>query len=328
MKIKNIVFTLIVLFTGEKRWSSSRYTPRYKPIHHSRNQGLKSKSCVEFSGRSDLPSVSEDVLKTIRDENTTRRVKIGSVFREVRSYGENGVVLMENNEPHTISFKKDSVCFIGFEDGMFLLELSPGEKYHVKIEGIIHEFKLGHPGQELIINEKGYQGFFGGEPLNVKLSNKNRPIRFLFPEPQIEIGRELNFDFLLGKVYLVIQDTSFISLFLDMKQQIFYVDGTPYVLQFINSLQAVLINGVRFEVQFGGRPFYINLKGYRKKFRFMDLPRGIAPGPVSNEAVPSPSMPEIDVNNLFNDLAKSGLLDDFYKEPPLGTMFDIKNLRM
>lgn len=58
----------------------------------------------------------------------------------------------------------------------------------------------------------------------------------------------------------------------------FEIDGKPQILEFIDCLERVLLNGRPFKVVFGGLPTSIIVRGKKHFFRFTVLPSGIRPG--------------------------------------------------
>ena len=251
---------------------------RFGPNFQSRDPRLEATPMDDFTGEPDLPSISDEVLRTVVKDNETRKIDIDSVKREIRTYGEKAFVLL-GNDPRSISFEKDVPCNVIFDQGQFRLTLYTGESYReLKIDGTSHRIKLGHPTQELLIDGKGYQCYFGGKAISVHLAKKDRFIRLEGRPPKVDIGKHKNTDYVAGQVELVIQDKKVVPLFLDAKPQRFSIDGIPFVIKFIDSFKAVAINGVQFPVEFGGNPIFINVRGFRRRLRFMNLPPGIVPG--------------------------------------------------
>lgn len=58
----------------------------------------------------------------------------------------------------------------------------------------------------------------------------------------------------------------------------FDIENKPHVLQFVNALTTVLINGRPFKVEFGGLPKPIIVRDKKHFIRFTLLPRGVRPG--------------------------------------------------
>lgn len=58
----------------------------------------------------------------------------------------------------------------------------------------------------------------------------------------------------------------------------FEIEGKPHTLEFIDSLQTVLLNGRPFKVEFGGLPKPIIVRDKKHFIRFSVLPRGVRPG--------------------------------------------------
>lgn len=88
----------------------------------------------------------------------------------------------------------------------------------------------------------------------------------------------------------------------------FEIEGKPHTLEFIDSLQTVLLNGRPFKVEFGGLPKPIIVRDKKHFIRFSVLPRGVRAGyakitgmrgesPISSpSATPLPTLkPKVDV---------------------------------
>jgi hypothetical protein len=58
----------------------------------------------------------------------------------------------------------------------------------------------------------------------------------------------------------------------------FDIEDKPHVLRFADELMTVLINGRPVNVQFGGDPIPIIVRGKKHFIRLTELPRGIRPG--------------------------------------------------
>ncbi|XP_050689942.1 uncharacterized protein LOC126982137 isoform X2 [Eriocheir sinensis] len=234
----------------------------------------------EWTGEPDLPYVSEEALKAAAREAETRTIEIDGVPREIRTYGETAVILLDWNDPRILTFG-DGHCNIVFDGGKFMLPMRLGEDYkEFTIDGETHRVKLGVPTQELMLDGRGYQCFFGGKPITVHLAGQPRTVCLDGKPPTVNIGPVTNTEFVAGKVQLVIHARKVVNLFLDAKPQRFNIDGKPFVLQFTDGLRAVTINNVRFPVEFGGLPISISVRGFRRFLRFTSLPQGVLPGKV------------------------------------------------
>lgn len=253
----------------------------------------------EFTGEADLPYVSEETLKVVAREAETRTIDIDGVPREIRVYGHTAVVLLDWNDPRIIAFG-ESRCNVVFDGGEFVLPMRIGEDYkEFTIAGETHRVKLGVPTQELMLDGRGYQCFFGGKPVSVHLAGRTRTMSLDGKPPNVNIGPVRNTEFLAGKVQLVINAKKVVNLFLDAKPQRFNIDGKPFVLRFVDALRAVTINNVKFPVEFGGLPISISVRGYRRFLRFTSLPQGINPGQIviRGMEVEKPSSPAQSARN-------------------------------
>ncbi|MPC14511.1 Pre-mRNA cleavage complex 2 protein Pcf11 [Portunus trituberculatus] len=234
----------------------------------------------EWTGEMDLPFVSEETLKAAAREAETRTIEIDGVPREIRTYGETAVILLDWNDPRILTFGEGH-CNIVFDEGKFVLPMRIGEDYkEFTIDGETHRVKLGVPTQELMLDGRGYQCFYGGKPITVHLAGQPRTVYLDGKPPNVNIGPITNTEFVAGKVQLVIHAKKVVNLFLDAKPQRFNIDGKPFVLQFTDALRAVLINNVRFPVEFGGLPIGISVRSFRRFLRFTSLPPGVVPGKV------------------------------------------------
>ncbi|KAG7173285.1 putative Pre-mRNA cleavage complex 2 protein Pcf11-like 2, partial [Homarus americanus] len=235
----------------------------------------------EWTGEPDLPYVAEETLKAVARDAETRTIDIDGIPREIRTYGENAIILLDWNDPRILTFG-DGHCNIVFDEGKFVLPMRIREDYkEFSIAGETHHVKLGVPTQELMLDGRGYQCFFGGKPITVHLAGQPRTVSLDGKPPNVNIGPVANREFLAGKIQLVINAKKVVNLFLDAKPQRFFIDGKPFVIQFIDALRAVTINNIRFPVEFGGLPLSISVRGYRRFLRFTSLPPGVVPGQVA-----------------------------------------------
>lgn len=252
--------------------------------HYQEDQNWNGRDAMmeeEWTGEPDLPYVTEEVLNAVARESETRTINIDGVGREIRVYGETAVVLMDWNDPRVMSFG-EGCCKIVFDGGQFELPMRIGQGYEeFTIDGETHRVKLGVPSQELILDGRGYQCFFGGKPITVHLAGKDRTVRLDGKPPSVVISPVKNTEFCVGKIQLVINGTKLVHLYLDAKRQRVHIDGKPFVLKFVDAFRAVTINGVKFPVEFGGLPLSISVRGYRCFLRFTSLPPGIIPGQVN-----------------------------------------------
>ncbi|XP_076041386.1 uncharacterized protein LOC143025504 isoform X2 [Oratosquilla oratoria] len=234
----------------------------------------------EWTGEPDLPFVTEEKLRSVSRESETKTIDIDGVPREIRTYGEKAIILMDWDDPRILTFKEGS-CNIVFDDGEFVLPICVGDDYkEFTFNGETHRVKLGVPTKELFLNGQGYQVFFNGKPISVYLSGKMCRVRLDGKPPTVNIGEVKNTEYLAGRITLCVHAQKFVSLYLDAKSQRFNVDGKPFIIKFVDALKAVTINGVRFRVEYDGLPISISVRGHRRFLRFTALPQGIIPGQV------------------------------------------------
>ncbi|RXG71959.1 Pre-mRNA cleavage complex 2 protein Pcf11, partial [Armadillidium vulgare] len=266
----------------------------------------------EWTNEPDLPNIAEDVLRSVYRESQTKTIEIDGIPREIRTYGERAMILMDWDDPRTLTFEP-VLCNIVFDNGTFVLPMSIGEGYReFIIDREVHRVRLGVPTQELMIDGKGYQCFFGGKPITVHLAGQNRTISLDGKLPKVIIGQTRNTNYLLGKIELIVNARKVIPLFLDAKPQRFTLDGKAFVIKFIDAFTKVNINGVKFPVEFGGLPISITVRGYRKFLRFLKLPSFVTPGKTTVRGMdtegdtlipaypPSPPPPPVDIKRAPN----------------------------
>lgn len=246
-------------------------------------RGWASKGAIlegEWTGEPDLPFVTEETLKAVAHDAETRTIDIDGIPREIRTYGENAVILLDWNDPRILTFGEGS-CNIVLDEGKFMLPIRTRDHYkEITIAGASYLVKLGVPTQELMLDGRGHQCFIGGKAITVPLAGQLHSVSLAGKPPNVNIGPVRNTEFLAGKIQLMINETKVVDLFLDAKPQRFNIDDKPYVIQFVDALRSVTINNIRFPVKFGGFPLGISVRGYRRFLRFSSLPQGINPGHV------------------------------------------------
>ncbi|XP_016845564.2 uncharacterized protein LOC100121739 isoform X3 [Nasonia vitripennis] len=231
-------------------------------------------SAMKNSG--ELPPADPQVLEEIA-KDTMKSINIDGVSREIRYYGNLGVVFLSWDNPRDIGFQDGTRRII--IDGKDSIICSFNEDYkEFTYEGEIHRIKLGTPTRELYVDDKWYECYFGGRPIMVDLGNKQVSMKLEGPPPQVKIGNTKRTDLVVGKINLIINARNMVPVFLDSKPQMFEIEDRKFTLEFIDALQTVLLNGRPFKVEFGGLPKPI-LVGEKKHFiRFSVLPRGFTAG--------------------------------------------------
>ncbi|KAF2355115.1 RNA polymerase II-binding domain [Trinorchestia longiramus] len=279
----------------------------------------------EWTGEPDLPTVPENILRQIARDSETRTIDIDGRPREIRTYGNTAILLMDSFDPRTVAFE-DGHCNIVFDGGEFVIPMRTDEDYkEFHIDGETHRVKLGVPTQELFLDDRGYQCFFGGKPITIHLAGRVRTIRLDGRPPTVTIGKEANRDFLLGKISLVVNANTkrMMSLYLDAKPQRISIDGKVLVLKFVDKFRGVDINSVIHPVSFGGLPTRVSVRQLRKYLSFSSLPPDLIPGEVSvigmdcdtiipNYALLSRSLPPLSGTSISSTF-KKGVL----QPPPL-----------
>lgn len=234
----------------------------------------------EFTGAPDLPFVPDEIIRQVQRDSETRTIDIDGKPREIRTYGSTAIILMDDLEPMTISFE-DGHCEVVFDEGKFVIPMRTNDDYkEFIIDDEVHRVKLGVPTQELFLDGKGYQCFFGGKPITVFLSGRPRTIRLVGNPPSVTIGKEINKDYLLGKISLVINANTkrMIPIYLDAKPQKLTIDGKIFILKFIHNFDKITLNTIAFAVHFGGLPTSISVRQCRKYLSFSHLPPDVIIG--------------------------------------------------
>ncbi|KAJ8667667.1 hypothetical protein QAD02_009330 [Eretmocerus hayati] len=215
-----------------------------------------------------LEEISKDMMKTIT---------IDGLPKEVRYYGDQAVIFMHWDDPRDVYFQSGARRV--FIDGKEALVCSFNDDYReFTHNGEVHRIKLGAPTRELFIDDKWYQCFFGGQPINIELGNKKVSVNLEGPPPGVRFGNDKRSDLVIGKINLIINARTMVPVFLDAKPQMFEVHGLPCTLEFMDALQTVLLNGQPYSVEFGGLPMSVVLNGEKHFIRFSKLPRGFRAG--------------------------------------------------
>lgn len=165
----------------------------------------------------ELPPPDPKLLDEIT-KDTMKSINIDGLPREIRYYGETGVVFMNWDEPREI----------GFQDGMRRILIdekdtvtcSFNDPYKEFIyEGEVHRVKLGAPTRELWIDDLWYECYFGGPPITIYLSGKKVSVKLEGPVPQVKIGNVKRTDLVVAKINLIINARNMVPVFLDAKPQ-------------------------------------------------------------------------------------------------------------
>ncbi|XP_043289393.1 uncharacterized protein [Venturia canescens] len=225
---------------------------------------------------SELPLPDPKQLEAIANDRM-KSIEIDGEPREIRYYGQTGIVFMKVDDPREIGFQ-DGTRRVLIDDKETIL-CAFNEPYKEFIyEGQVHRIRLGGPSRELYIDDRWYECYFGGLPIKVDLGNKKVSVKLEGPPPQVKIGSVKRRELVVGKVHLILDARELVPVFVDSKPQIFEIDGKPQILEFIDCLERVLLNGRPFKVVFGGLPTSIIVRGKKHFFRFTVLPPGIRPG--------------------------------------------------
>ncbi|XP_012218940.1 pre-mRNA cleavage complex 2 protein Pcf11 isoform X2 [Linepithema humile] len=226
----------------------------------------------------ELPPPDSKLLTEIA-RDTMKSINIDNIPREIRYYGQTGVVFMNWDDPREIGFQ-DGVRRI-LIDEKDTITCAFNDQYKEFIyEGEVHRIKLGAPTRELYIDDRWYECYFGGMPITIELGGKKISVKLEGPPPQVKIGTVKRIDLVVAKINLIINARNMVPVFLDAKPQIFEIEGKPHTLEFTDALQTVLLNGRPFKVEFGGLPKPIVVRDKKHFIRFSVLPRGVRAGHV------------------------------------------------
>ncbi|XP_015187887.1 PREDICTED: uncharacterized protein LOC107072450 isoform X2 [Polistes dominula] len=247
----------------------------------------------------ELPPPDAQLLDDIR-RDTMKSINIDNIPREIRYYGQTGVVFMNWDDPREIGFQ-DGVRRILIDDKDVICAFNDQYKEFM-FDGEVHRIKLGAPTRELYIDDRWYECYFGGMPITIELGGKQVKVKLEGPPPQVKIGTVKRTDLVVAKINLIINARNMVPVFLDAKPQIFEIEGKAHTLEFIDALQTVLLNGRPFKVEFGGLPKPVVVRDKKHFIRFSVLPRGIRAGYVKiagmrgEEPIEAPSTPPPLVN--------------------------------
>ncbi|XP_076641398.1 pcf11 cleavage and polyadenylation factor subunit isoform X2 [Halictus rubicundus] len=242
-----------------------------------------------------LPPPDPKLLDEIA-RDTMKSINIDNIPREIRYYGQTGVVFMNWDDPREIGFQ-DGIRRILIDDKDTITCAFNDQYKEFMYEGEVHRIKLGAPTRELYVDDRWYECYFGGMPITIDLGGKKVSIKLEGPPPQVKIGTVKRTDLVVAKINLIINARNMVPVFLDAKPQIFEIEGKPHTLEFIDSLQTVLLNGRPFKVEFGGLPKPIIVRDKKHFIRFSVLPRDVRPGYVKiagmrgEEPIESPPTP-------------------------------------
>ena len=83
---------------------------------------------------------------------------------------------------------------------LFLIEIAGKQDYtEFKIDNEIHRVKIGAPTRELWIDGIWYSLFFDGEPIRVRVGNRDWDVFLEKEAPNVDIGKVSRQDLCLGK---------------------------------------------------------------------------------------------------------------------------------
>ncbi|XP_065206931.1 uncharacterized protein LOC135836194 isoform X2 [Planococcus citri] len=211
------------------------------------------------------------------DMDPVKSINIDGISREIRHYGSTAIVFMNWDDPRDISFF-NGVRNIVVDDKFGIPCTLNAPEIETLVYGVKHRFRLGVPTRELYIDGTGYNCYFGGSPIRVRLHGKLNFIRLEGPPPSVNIGTVKRLDVVAGKIKIIIDDQCQYPVYLDAKPQYFFVDRKPVALMFIDGLKRVFINNVAFRTDFGGPSQSFKFLGKVYQFRLTALPKGILPG--------------------------------------------------
>ncbi|XP_036146540.1 uncharacterized protein LOC105828169 isoform X2 [Monomorium pharaonis] len=226
----------------------------------------------------ELPPPDSKLLAEIA-RDTMKSINIDNIPREIRYYGQIGVVFMNWDDPREIGFQ-DGIRRILIDEKDTITCAFNDQYKEFMYEGEVHRIKLGAPTRELYVDDRWYECYFGGMPITIELGGKKVSVKLEGPPPQVKIGTVKRTDLVVAKINLIINARNMVPVFLDAKPQIFEIEGKPHTLEFTDALQTVLLNGRPFKVEFGGLPKPIIVRDKKHFIRFSVLPRGVRAGHV------------------------------------------------
>ncbi|XP_071642109.1 uncharacterized protein Pcf11 isoform X4 [Temnothorax longispinosus] len=226
----------------------------------------------------ELPPPDSKLLAEIA-RDTMKSINIDNIPREIRYYGQTGVVFMNWDDPREIGFQ-DGIRRILIDEKDTITCAFNDQYKEFMYEGEVHRIKLGAPTRELYVDDCWYECYFGGMPITIELGGKKVSVKLEGPPPQVKIGTVKRTDLVVAKINLIINARNMVPVFLDAKPQIFEIEGKPHTLEFTDALQTVLLNGRPFKVEFGGLPKPIIVRDKKHFIRFSVLPRGVRAGHV------------------------------------------------
>ncbi|XP_065313874.1 pre-mRNA cleavage complex 2 protein Pcf11-like isoform X2 [Gordionus sp. m RMFG-2023] len=144
-------------------------------------------------------NISPSILSP-KPNKDCQMVIIDGVEREIHFHESTGLVLMNDDLPHVISFKMRSPdpTFKTLLLGDIREKLYKDRENLIYLNGRRHSFKLGAPSKELFIDSFPYQIHFGsssdGDNANVLLDGKAHSIKLLGPPPEVEIDDDPYYD--------------------------------------------------------------------------------------------------------------------------------------
>ncbi|KAL0115350.1 hypothetical protein PUN28_010706 [Cardiocondyla obscurior] len=226
----------------------------------------------------ELPPPDSKLLTEVA-RDTMKSINIDNIPREIRYYGQTGVVFMNWDDPREIGFQDGTRRILIDEKDTITCAFNDQYKEFM-YEGEVHRIKLGAPTRELYVDDCWYECYFGGLPITIELGGKKVYVKLEGPPPQVKIGTVKRTDLVVAKINLIINARNMVPVFLDAKPQIFEIEGKPHTLEFTDALQTVLLNGRPFKVEFGGLPKPIIVRDKKHFIRFSVLPRGVRAGHV------------------------------------------------
>ncbi|XP_033608377.1 polyadenylation and cleavage factor homolog 11-like, partial [Cryptotermes secundus] len=134
--------------------------------------------------------------------------------------------MLASDDPREICFQ-DGVRKVTFDDREFVLcSLNDSYKECI-IYGSTHRIRLGAPTRELYVDGKWYGCSFGGPPVTVEIGGKKHIVKLEGPPPEVKIGLKRT-DLVAGKIYLIIDNSKVVPVFLDAKPQRFDIENKPH----------------------------------------------------------------------------------------------------
>lgn len=155
----------------------------------------------------DLPMARAEDLDVV-DSDPVKSIEIDNIPRMIRFYGDQGTILMTDNENQNVIYDLKFRVLEGdlpnrkvvIDDLELSVPVSSPEYTKFILDGNQeHSIKIGAPTRELWIDGLGYSCYFDNT-INVQIGNKIRTVYLGGPAPHVDIGTVARKDLCAGKL--------------------------------------------------------------------------------------------------------------------------------